>query len=166
MPVPNEVELDERAVSSQLEVKETKKVLAVFVKQAVGPNAKLRYGGVRITARQKDMLTQHAKTTGNNFANYIASVDGSRYEDAHPRHQTKLANRYGGLSNEPSANEQANMLLVAEERNGRLELFYMTVDEIPAGTELMACYGNGYSRNYTTGSPALVPRWLAQGLTC
>lgn len=156
--------LDESFVSKDLRLAfmSQAKGFAVVARRKLPANSSLRYGGISISLHEKNALKQFAANNKPcNWAEYIAEADEKTFEDAHPRHRRKLANKYGGRVNEPSAGEQANMLLISKHTSaGGSHVELITVEEVQAGTELTVHYGEDFKRNYEVGEPAKQPEWL------
>lgn len=159
--IPAATYLDVADVSSDLELRwSEKKGYCVFTKRDVAPNSIVKYGGVLITAAEKDRLLKEAGQNSSDLAEYITATGMSdQYEDAHPRHQDRLGNIYGGRINEPDQDIAANMLFTTDKESGRVIL--VTVETVPKGRELTAHYGAtaNFARRYVPGKPAAEPAW-------
>jgi len=152
---------DEYSEDLELKVSAGKGV-CVHTKKKKGINTRLPYGGIVINKQEKDKRIAESKSgkSCGDVASYIAEIGRDCFEDAHYSFGAHLQNKYGGRVNEPSKNEQANMLLCTEPWNGKLRVVYITTREILAGEELTAFYGDEYNRTYEVGKQADVPEWL------
>jgi len=159
--LPKRYLLDTNKDSKDLEIKtNTAKGRAVFSKRELKANGVLIYGGIAITKAAKDQLLSQDTTNGES-TKYLVEVDQEgNAEDGNPAHGNLLHNQFGGLVNEPSKGDTANMVLSVEEIQGEFRAVFITVQDIAANQELTGHYGSTFLRDYIPGTAAVIPDWL------